>query len=246
MRQKKIFIVRGMDCASCALVIEKALKKIPELKSANVNYATEKAVVESAGNIDSQKIQSVIKEKTGYELVEEIFKPINHSGHDMKGMEMPEGAGEHDHAKMLKGEEIKKLWNKFLGGAILSAAIVILSLPDYFPFISDFLPRGARFFLLMILATPVEFMVGKQFWVSSWASLKRFNVSMDTLVVLGTGVAYFSGLAVTFLEIAKIQSQIKLDVYFDVAAVVTTLVILGKYLEAKAKGSASEAIKKLF
>ncbi|MBI3045953.1 MAG: copper-translocating P-type ATPase [Candidatus Harrisonbacteria bacterium] len=235
MKQKKTFIVRGMDCASCALTIERALKGMPELESANVNYATEKAVVESKTDIDSQKIQSFVKEKTGYELVEE----------QMVNMRMSGDMGEHDHAKMLKEEEIKKLWKKFFAGAVLSAAIIILSLPDYFPFISDFLPKSARFFLLMVLATPVEFIVGRQFWVSSWASLKRFNVSMDTLVVLGTGVAYFSGLAVTFLEIAQIKSQIKLDVYFDVAAVVTTLVILGKYLEAKAKGSASEAIKKL-
>jgi len=95
------------------------------------------------------------------------------------------------------------------------------------------------------LATPVEFLVGKQFWLSAWASLKRWDVNMDTLVALGTGAAYFSGMAITFFELANAQSQIKLDVYFDVAAVVTTLVILGKYLEAKAKGSASEAIKKL-
>ena len=120
-----------------------------------------------------------------------------------------------------------------------------MSLPDYFPFIADFLPRSARFFLLMVLATPVEFLVGKQFWLSAWASLKRWDVNMDTLVALGTGAAYFSGMAITFFELANAQSQIKLDVYFDVAAVVTTLVILGKYLEAKAKGSASEAIKKL-
>ena len=150
-KNKKIFIVRGMDCASCALVIEKALKKMPELSSANVNYATEKAVVESDAVIDSGKIISKVKDKTGYELVEEISKPMNHSGHDMKGMDgsagtsavssVPNGSpqemsGEmegHDHAKMLKEEEIKKLWNKFLGGAVLSLAIVILSLPDYLP-----------------------------------------------------------------------------------------------------------------
>ena len=243
MKQKKTFIVRGMDCASCALTIEKALKGMPELESANVNYATEKAVIESNEAIDSGKIISKVKEKTGYELVEEQMASMHSSTGSLRGM-----SGEmegHDHAKMLKEEDIRTLWKKFVTGAVLSVAIVILSLPDYFPFISDFLPKDARFFLLMILATPVEFIVGKQFWVSSWASLKRFNVSMDTLVVLGTGVAYFSGLAITFLEIAKIQSQIKLDVYFDVSAVVITLVILGKYLEAKAKGSASEAIKKL-
>src|SRR3989344_3358635 len=245
MKQKKIFIVRGMDCASCALTIEKALKEIPELSSANVNYATEKAVVESDGPIDSFRLQSAVKEKTGYELIEERTLPSGHEGHQMNGVQMPGEMEGHDHAKMLKEEEIKKLWTKFLWGAILSGIIIFLSLPDYFSFIGEIFPKGARFFLLLILTTPVEFWVGKQFWTSSWASLKRRDVNMDTLVALGTGAAYFSGLAVTFLEISNWKLGIKLDVFFDVAAVVTTLVILGKYLEAKAKGSASEAIKKL-
>ena len=89
MKQKKIFIVRGMDCASCALTIEKALKEIPELSSANVNYATEKAVVESDGPIDSFRLQSAVKEKTGYELIEERTLPPGHEGHQMNRVQMP-------------------------------------------------------------------------------------------------------------------------------------------------------------
>lgn len=244
MKHKKIFIVKGMDCASCALTIERALKEMPELETANVNYATEKAVVESGNAIDSGKLIGKVKDKTGYELVEEIQKSA-HGGHDMANMPMLGDMEGHDHAKMLKQEEILKLWKKFTAGAVLSGAIILLSLPDYFPFISGFLQRDVRFLLMMLLATPVEFLVGWQFWKSSWASLKRFNVNMDTLVALGTGAAYFSGLVVTYMEIMQIQTQIMLDVYFDVSAAVITLVILGKYLEAKAKGSASEAIKKL-
>ncbi len=234
-----------MDCASCALTVEKALKKMPELASANVNYATEKAVVESDAAIDSGKIITGIKDKTGYELVEERRSPPT-GMHDIAGMDMPAGEMEvHDHARMLKKEEIKSLWNRFVAGAILSVAIMILGLPDYVPALAELMPKASRLFVLLLLATPVEFIVGWQFWRSAWSSIKRFDVNMDTLVALGTGAAYFSGLVVTFMEIAQIQSQVRLDVYFDVAAVVTTLVILGKYLEAKAKGSASEAIKKL-
>src|SRR3989344_8222354 len=134
MKQKKTFIVRGMDCASCALTIERALKEMPELSSANVNYATEKAVVESEGPIDSFKLQSAVREKTGYELIEEQSLAPSHEGHQMEGVTP---AGEHDHAKMLKEEEIKKLWKKFFAGAILSAIIVFLSLQDYFSFIGE-------------------------------------------------------------------------------------------------------------
>lgn len=244
MSHKKIFIVKGMDCASCALTIEKNLQSLPELSSANVNYATEKAVVESGNSVDAGKIISFIKDKTGYELVEERQKN-QHSGHDMGNMPMSGEMEGHDHAKMLKEEEIRLLWKKFIFGAIASLGIMILGLADIFPGFAELISRSNRFFMMFILATPVMFWVGKQFWTSAWASLKRGDVNMDTLVALGTGAAYFSGLAVTYLEIAKIQTNVSLEVYFDVAAVVTTLVILGKYLEAKAKGSASEAIKKL-
>src|SRR3989338_5937372 len=153
---KKVFIVRGMDCASCALTIERALKEMPELSSANVNYATEKAVVESERPIDTGRIINFVKEKTGYDLVEE--RSLAHENHG----EMPAGGGMegHDHAKMLKEEEIKLLKKKFWLGAILSFFIVFLSLPDYFSFISEFLPKGARFLLLLILTMPVEFWVG--------------------------------------------------------------------------------------
>ncbi len=243
MNHKKTFIVRGMDCASCALTIEKALKEMPDLLSANVNYATEKAVIQSNQPIDSSKISNFVKDKTGYELVEEMGRQ-EHAGHDMSGMKGGDMEG-HDHAKMLKEEEIRKLWNKFLFGAVSSALIMALGFSEFLPGLGGLFDRSTLFLLMFILATPVEFWVGKQFWTSSWASLKRFNVSMDTLVSLGTGVAYFSGLAVTFMEISRIPAAVTLDVYFDVSAVVITLVILGKYLEAKAKGSASEAIKKL-
>ncbi len=242
MNHKRTFIVRGMDCASCALTIERALKEIPELSSSNVNYATEKAVVQSNQPIDSFKVQKIVKDKTGYELIEEL-ENSGRGGRDMAGMDM--GKGEHDHAKMLKEEEIRLLWKKFSIGAVLSVLIMVLSLPDYFPGLSVLLPKASRLFILLILTTPVEFWVGKQFWTSSWASLKRGNVSMDTLVALGTGAAYFPGLVIAYIEIVGIRTGVALDAYFDVAAVVTTLVILGKYLEAKAKGSASEAIKKL-
>lgn len=248
MSHKKTFIVRGMDCASCALTIEKALKEMPDLQSANVNYATEKAVVQSDQPVDSSKIRNFVKDKTGYELIEEQQRSA-HGGHDMSGMDMSEGSGEHDHAKMLKDEEIKSLWTRFVFGAVASVVIMLLGFADIFPAFAELIPRSSRFLLMFLLATPVEFWVGRQFWTSTWASLKRGNVNMDTLVSLGTGAAYFSGAAITALEFWASDFGFSavggLDVYFDVSAVVITLVILGKYLEAKAKGSASEAIKKL-
>ena len=109
-----------MDYASCALIVEKALKEIPELTSVNVNYATEKAVVESDMAIDGGKIIAAVKDKTSYELVEEIKQGSLRGGHVMPdGQQMSggmEGMGEHDHAKMLKEEEIRSLRKNFILG----------------------------------------------------------------------------------------------------------------------------------
>ncbi|MBU6141604.1 heavy metal translocating P-type ATPase [Patescibacteria group bacterium] len=244
MSSKKTFIVRGMDCASCALSIEKALKAMPGISSANVNFATEKAVVESDRAIDPHMITAHIQEQTGYELVEEKQMNAHAAGMQHGQMsQMKQTNTGHDHARMLKQEDIALLWKKFAAGAVLSAAIMLLGSLPAIPGAAALISRNSRLFLMALFATPVEFWVGSQFWRSTWASLKHATVNMDTLVVLGTGAAYFSGLIITALELNGVH--VGLDVYFDTAAVVTTLVILGKYLEARAKGKASEAIKKL-
>lgn len=244
--QKKQFPISGMHCASCAITIEKALKKVPGVKSATTNFATEKATVEYEDSTKEDELQMAV-EKTGYKLiVERVAVKSEHEGHMMSGKLM-EG-GEHDHHKMLKEAEIALLKKKFLMGAVLSGLVMLLSFPDYLPFIGDVIPITLRFFLLFILTTPIEFWVGAQFWRGAFIGAKNFNANMDTLVALGTGAAYFFSLVVTFLAIGGVNlstDAVKLDVYYDVAAIVTTLVLLGKYLEARAKGAASEAIKKL-
>ena len=233
--QKKQFIIRGMHCASCALTIERALKGVVGVKNANVNIASEKATVEFDDSVSKESLVEAVK-KSGYELL------ADHGAHNMKG-------GEHDHHKLLKEAEINLLRKKFIFGAILSAFVVLLSFPDYFHVGNNIIATPLRFVLLLILTTPVEFWIGAQFWRGAWFGLKNFTANMDTLVALGTGAAFIFSSIVTALEIVNWKLEIPhlagFDVYFDVAAVVITLVILGKYLEAKAKGSASDAIKKL-
>ncbi|OGI68974.1 hypothetical protein A3A09_01995 [Candidatus Nomurabacteria bacterium RIFCSPLOWO2_01_FULL_42_20] len=243
---KSQFPVIGMHCASCALTIERALKKVPGVKGASVNFATEKATVESEEEIDSKVLKKAVAD-TGYNLIVQsdgVSSEGVHTEHKMEGME-EKPADMHDHHRMLKEAEIKKLRNKFVIGAILSVLVILLSFPDYFKVfnLESFLPTSWRFILLFILTLPVEFWVGYQFWRGAWFGLKGFRANMDTLVALGTGTAFIFSTIVTILEIVAPVDG--LDVYFDVAAVVTTLVILGKFLEARAKGAASEAIKKL-
>ena len=237
--KKEIFLIQGMHCAACAITIEKALKKTPGVKNATVSLMLEKAVVEYEEPATPEILKDAVAE-TGYKLI------IQKDGVSAEGVHM-EHMESHDHDKMLKEAEIALLKKKFITGAVLSFLVIIFSFPDYLP--AEALAKAGlsittswRFFLLFLFTAPVLFWVGWQFWRGAFYGLKNFTANMDTLVALGTGAAFFYSSSVIFLELI---GRSGFEVYFDVAAVVTTLVILGKYLEAKAKGSASEAIKKL-
>lgn len=224
LKVKRHFPVRGMHCASCALTVERALVSVPGVKSAVVNPVSELATIEHEGEVADDHLAAAVS-RTGYQLItNQSSAPVSHH--------------EHDHHRLLKETELGQLKKKWVVGALLSAPVVVLSLPDYFPLISEVMPVMVRLGLMFILTTPVMFWVGADFWRSAWHGAKRLTANMDTLVVLGTGAAYFSGVVITWFNLP-------FPAYFDVAAVVTTLVLLGKYLEAKAKGQASEAIKRL-
>ena len=226
-----------MHCASCAVVIEKELKKVPGVKDSVVNYASEKLTVEYGDEADAKRIEEAVK-KAGYELV------INEMS-DMKGMKdmkYMEGMEHMDHGKAPEKKEVDGIKRKVFLGVILSLFIYILSFPELFG-IGGVFSDNLRLFILFLLATPIEFWVGWQFWRGAWFALRRFSANMDTLVALGTGVAYIFSVAVMILAFSGMSLDIY--IYFDISAIVITLVMLGKYLEAKAKGSASEAIKKL-
>ena len=133
---------------------------------------------------------------------------------------------EHDHEKMMRQKEFKILKRKFWLGAILSILVFLGSYLNW------------SYLLLAILTAPVQFFVGWQFYKGFWGALRRFRANMDTLIAIGTSAAYFYSLWNTFF-------QPKGHVYYETAAIIITLIILGRLLEARAKGQASEAIKKL-
>ncbi len=241
--KKETFIVQGMHCVSCALTIEQALKKVPGVKNASVNLMSEKAAVEYEKPATVELLKNAVA-KIGYKLIDGediVLTDGEHAGHTTQKAK-PGSEAEHDHHKMLKESEIALLKKKFIFGAVLSIFVIILSFPEFIPLTSEIISTLSRLLLLFILTAPVLFWVGWQFWRGAFYGLKNFTANMDTLVALGTGAAFFYSSVVTFLEFTNRGG---FEVYFDVAAVVTTLVILGKYLEAKAKGLASEAIKKL-
>ncbi len=219
--------VKGMHCASCVLKVEKAIKKVPNVKQANVNLATEKATVEYEGELDMARVK----------------KAVTNVGYDISGVEMEDMPAGHDHAAMMKEQEIKDLKNKFFLGTILSILILIGTYQDFLGL--SFIPRSTMNIILLLLTMPVQFYVGWMFHKITWKGLKHFNFDMNSLVSIGTFAAFAYSLFVILFSEFFSGTTLQAEVYFDTAAVIITLIVLGRYLEAKAKSRTSMAIKKL-
>lgn len=223
--EKKELVLTGMTCAACSTRIEKGLSKMDGVIQANVNLALEKATVEF--NPAAISTQEMIKkvEDLGYGAI----------------VKSDENAKETvDYRQM----EIKKQQRKFILAAILSFPL-LWTMVGHFSFTSwlyvpEFLMNP---WVQMALATPVQFVIGGQFYVGAYKALKNKSANMDVLVALGTSAAYFYSV---YLGIQSIGSSgHSVGLYFETSAVLITLIILGKLFEAKAKGRSSEAIKKL-
>ena len=146
--KKEQFPILGMHCVSCALTIEGALKKVPGVKNASVNFATEKATVEFEDSLASDKLREAVL-KTGYKLIVEQNTPFghgNHSAHKTHGVD-GNASAEHDHHRMLKEAEINLLRKKLIIGAVLPFGVVVFSFPDYLPFVGELMLKTLRFFL---------------------------------------------------------------------------------------------------
>jgi len=203
--------ITGMTCASCTKIITKALQKTDGVTSVNVNFATEKAAVE----YDHKTISA--------EGLIEAIKKKGYGGHFL---------GDAANEKIKGKKELDKLKFKVIFSAILGIPALILGMF----FMKN--PIPFQNYIMWILATPIQFYVGKQFYVGAWAALKNKTSNMDTLIALGTSAAYFYSVYVVLFAVQGHQ-------YFEASAVLITLVIFGKYLEAIAKGKTSEAISKL-
>ncbi len=217
---KNTYPIKGMHCASCALTIEKELNKQPEVKSAVVNFANEKLTLEVEGEPDIEKLKKIVGSVGNYKLI------VAENNLDHSKMEHHNGQ-KMDHSS--HGPAVNKQKNLMIWSISLTAMIFL---------VNWFVDIGSKNLLLLILTTPVQFIIGAQFYKATWPALKRLRANMDTLIVMGTSVAYFYSLAVIILGKEG-------HVYFETAAAIITLIIVGRYLEAKAKSQASSAIKKL-
>jgi Cu+-exporting ATPase len=226
-------LISGMHCTSCAGLIEKQLKKVSGVTEAHVNFASEKASIVYDSDIVKTSTLLEAVEKAGYTAEIETEELSKNQSQRQEG-------------------EIKKQWNKFLVSFILSAPMIYFMFLDFF----KFLPFGNFIFpyigiVSFILATPVQFYIGSSFYKGMISALKMKTFNMDSLIAIGTSVAYFYSVVNFFVYYASNNSILGLmgekipDLYFETAAFLITFVILGKFLEAKAKGRTSEAIKKL-
>src|ERR671913_457455 len=212
--------VTGMTCASCVGRVERALEKVPGVLEASVNLANERATVEHlAGEVEPRDLKMAI-EGAGYGVVREEDSSVEDS---------------HE-------REYRKLKSDFLLAAALTALILLGSLPHMLGLMLP-IPTGWINLALLLLATPVQFWAGLRFYRGAWGALKHWQANMNTLVVMGTSAAYLYSVVATLAP--GLFAAGTADVYFDTSALIITLILLGRLLEARAKGRTNEAIKKL-
>ena len=223
--------LRGMSCASCAGNIENVIRSVPGVEVCNVNFGAEQATV----TYDSNKTD-----------VAAIQDAVDAAGYSALPMQDDVLAPEDDAERRERQAENRKLTRKVWVSGIISAVIVIGSLPVMTGLPIPFIPMWLHDpWLQLVLTTPVLFWAGRSFYINAWKALKRHTATMDTLVAIGTGAAYLYSLFPTFFPQWFISQGLKPDVYFEAASVIIALLLLGRLLENRAKGQTSEAIRSL-
>ncbi|MBK6709433.1 MAG: copper-translocating P-type ATPase [Chloroflexi bacterium] len=221
----------GMTCTNCANTIERRLNKVDGVLSAEVNYANEKAVVRYAPGATTRGDLVAAVRQAGYDVV----SSGDGTGSD-DTLEDAEAAA--------REAEVKHQERRLLVGLIFSVPLFLLSMSRDFGLLGDWSHAIWVNWLFFALATPVQFYVGWDYYVGAYKSLRNRSANMDVLVAMGSSVAYFYSIAV-LIALTLGSMALGHHVYFETSAMIITLIVLGKLMEARAKGRTSEAIKKL-
>ncbi len=216
--------VGGMSCASCVAKIERGLGALPGVVRARVNLATERATIDALPSVQ----------------VDDLRRAIEGLGYTAELLKSP--AAEVDREKAAREREIRRLGLKTLVGAGLSLPLMLGSFPEWVPWVPGWL---ANHVVLFLLATPVHLWVGWQFHAGFWKALRHRTADMNTLVSVGTSAGYVYSVLVTFAPGLFAAEGLTAGVYFETVAILHALIILGRFLEARARGRTSEAIKTL-
>lgn len=229
--EKVVLPIRGMSCASCVKKVENALSSLAGVIQATVNFATERATV--------QYIPGVVS-------WEDLRRAVKEAGYEVGGVESLKKEDLVDREKSAREAEFRKLKRKFMAGLILVGPIFLLMYWKALGLAKIYdMPRQVNFTLQLIFQTPVQFWVGWQFYSGAWKRAKHWSADMNTLIAVGTSAAYVYSVLATFFPGLFAAQGLAAEVYFDTAGAIIVLIILGRLLEARAKGQTSEAIKKL-
>ncbi|MCX7884200.1 MAG: heavy metal translocating P-type ATPase [Caloramator sp.] len=230
-KESKEIIIRigGMTCAACAKAVERAVKKLDGVIKAEVNIATEKLSAEyDPSKVRLSMIKDAIK-KAGYTPIDE---------EDVKG----------DSDKERKDKEARDIFKNFIISASFTLPLLIIAMGHMLgmplPKIIDHMEHPLNFAILQLLLVIPSVIAGRRFYKVGFKTLLKGSPNMDSLIAIGTSAALAYGLFAIY-EISRGNMEYAKDLYFESAATIITLILLGKYLEAKTKGKTSETIKKL-
>lgn len=230
--EKVTLKLRGMSCAACANSIESAIRAVPGLVECNVNFGAEQAALQYNPR------------QTSIEAIQRAVAEAGYTAYSLEDQDMI--TGEDDAEQATRQAESRDLIRKIIVGGVISLILITGSLPMMtgleLPVIPTWLHNS---WLQLILTAPVQFWCGYRFYVGAWKAFKRHAATMDTLIALGTSAAYFYSLFATVFPDFFLNQGLMPEVYYETAAVVITLILLGQWFENRARGQTSEAIRKL-
>ncbi|MEZ5126229.1 MAG: heavy metal translocating P-type ATPase [Thermoleophilia bacterium] len=228
--------ILGMTCASCVARVERALRKHPAVLNAEVNLATETATVTYLAGLADRAALSAIVAESGYEVATVADEAGSADDASSSGTAT-------DAVETARQKAFQRLKLRVVVGFILSAVIFAGTMqPHWFPFLPEWLHNG---YLLWALATPVQFWVGGQFYRTAWSALRHGTTTMNTLVAMGSSAAYLYSVAGVLAADFFTRQGLATPIYFDTSALIITLILFGKLLEARAKGQTGAAIRTL-
>ena len=218
MNEKKSFYVIGMSCAGCAANIQQALSERKGVIEARVNFAASDVIVEYNPTLVSDK---------------DLQKTVQEAGYDL----LLENETEPEQAEILQREAYDKLRRKTIGALLLSLPVFVIGM--FFMH----MPYGN--WIMLGFTLPVLLVFGRDFFINAWRQLKHGHANMDTLVAVSTGVAFLFSLFNTLWPTYWTDRGLEAHIYYEAAAVIIALILLGRLLESRAKSNTSTAIRKL-